>query len=289
MNEKQLASFLAAADAGSFSKAAKQNYISTPALISQIEGLESSMNTKLFIRSARGITLSKSGTIFYDTAKKILQLYEQALASCAAQEDCTLKIALAAEQYPAFFMSACTKFKHLHPQYDFEFVNCSYNEQIDALKKEEAQAAIIAKPKKELLYSLEYQPLYEDHYAFGMNACHPLAAKDKILPADLHGQLVVCGHYPYMETSFAKTLAAYGANIEEAMQEYNAQKQKQTLFKNQLLVFHSRWAKNYSGLLVVKESDIPAGSIGLLYSKKAKEKLEPFIQFLEENEKETSK
>jgi DNA-binding transcriptional LysR family regulator len=289
MNEKQLSSFITAADAGSFSKAAKQNYISTPALIAQIEGLESSMNTKLFIRSARGITLSKSGIIFYDKAKMILQLYEQALAECKTLDQNTLKIALAAEQYPAFFMEACTRFKHMYPQYDFEFVSCSYNEQIEALKKEEAQAAIIAKPKQELLYSLEYQPLYEDHYAFAMNACHPLAAKDKIVPSDLNGQLVICGHYPYMEQSFAKTLAPFGAKIEESMQEYNAQKQKQTLFKDQLLVFHSRWAKNYSGLLVVKESDLPAGSIGLLCCKKAKDKLEPFIQFLQENEKETSK
>lgn len=57
----QLDTFLRVADAGSFSKAAEEAYITPTAVIKQINLLEESLDVKLFDRSHRGLTLTKAG------------------------------------------------------------------------------------------------------------------------------------------------------------------------------------------------------------------------------------
>ena len=51
MYNPQLDTFLCVVEAGSFSKAAEQLYISAPAVIKQINSLEASLGMKLFDRT----------------------------------------------------------------------------------------------------------------------------------------------------------------------------------------------------------------------------------------------
>ena len=57
---------------GSISKAAQNLFISQPHLSNQIKALESQLGVTLFIRSARGIHLTREGKIFVDDAQSIL-------------------------------------------------------------------------------------------------------------------------------------------------------------------------------------------------------------------------
>ena len=61
MYNPQLETFIRAADAGSFNKAAEESYITPTAVIKQINLLESSLGVKLFERSHRGLTLTNAG------------------------------------------------------------------------------------------------------------------------------------------------------------------------------------------------------------------------------------
>ncbi len=79
MYNRQLDSFIKAADSGSFSKAAKAMYISSPAIIQQINLLEESCGFKLFIRSNHGIKLTPAGCSLYEDAKNIVRLSNDAL------------------------------------------------------------------------------------------------------------------------------------------------------------------------------------------------------------------
>ena len=54
MYNPQLETFIRAADAGSFNKAAEESYITPTAVIKQINLLESSLGVKLFERSQIG-------------------------------------------------------------------------------------------------------------------------------------------------------------------------------------------------------------------------------------------
>ena len=57
----QLDTFLRVADAGSFSKAAEEMYITPTAVIKQINLLEDSLGVMLFIRTHRGLNLTEAG------------------------------------------------------------------------------------------------------------------------------------------------------------------------------------------------------------------------------------
>lgn len=61
MYNPQLDTFLAVVEAGSFNKAAERLYISPPAVIKQINLLESSLGVRLFTRTHRGLVLTEAG------------------------------------------------------------------------------------------------------------------------------------------------------------------------------------------------------------------------------------
>ena len=69
----QLDTFLCVAEAGSFNKAAEQLYISPPAVIKQINLLEETLGVQLFVRTHRGLTLTKAGQSLLQDAKYIIQ------------------------------------------------------------------------------------------------------------------------------------------------------------------------------------------------------------------------
>lgn len=69
----QLETFLCVVEAGSFNKAAEKLYISPPAVIKQINLLESSLGVILFERTHRGLILTKAGQSLYQDSKYIIQ------------------------------------------------------------------------------------------------------------------------------------------------------------------------------------------------------------------------
>ena len=73
MYNPQLDTFLCVAEAGSFNKAAEQLYISPPAVIKQINLLEETLGVQLFVRTLRGLTLTKAGQSLLQDAKYIIQ------------------------------------------------------------------------------------------------------------------------------------------------------------------------------------------------------------------------
>ena len=57
--------FYEVASCGNISKAAKKLYISQPAISKSIVKLEDGLDTKLFHRNSRGVTLTEEGTVLY--------------------------------------------------------------------------------------------------------------------------------------------------------------------------------------------------------------------------------
>ena len=72
MYNPQLDTFLCVVEAGSFSKAAEQLYLSAPAVIKQINSLEASLGMKLFDRTHRGLVVTEAGQSIYNDAKYII-------------------------------------------------------------------------------------------------------------------------------------------------------------------------------------------------------------------------
>lgn len=65
-NLSQYRIFYAVARAGNISKAAKELYISQPAISKSISKLEDSLNTTLFTRNSRGVQLTEEGQVLFE-------------------------------------------------------------------------------------------------------------------------------------------------------------------------------------------------------------------------------
>lgn len=65
--------FYTVANAGNISKAAKELYISQPAISKSIQKLEESLNCKLFSRSSRGVILTDEGALLYNHVKEAFE------------------------------------------------------------------------------------------------------------------------------------------------------------------------------------------------------------------------
>lgn len=68
--------FYIAAKTGNISAASKELYISQPAVSKSITKLEANLNTKLLIRSSRGVTLTREGEILYERLKEAFHSIE---------------------------------------------------------------------------------------------------------------------------------------------------------------------------------------------------------------------
>ncbi|GHO51193.1 LysR family transcriptional regulator [Ktedonospora formicarum] len=80
MENDLLHSFIHVIDAGSLSKAAEKLYLSSTALMKQMNVLEAQIGVQLLIRTHHGIRATDAGMSLYADAKFLLQYSEQAIA-----------------------------------------------------------------------------------------------------------------------------------------------------------------------------------------------------------------
>lgn len=77
MHLDNLRYFYEVAQAKSISNVARYSHISQSALSQQLQKLEENFNTKLFIRSNKGVSLTKEGQIVYNHCEAILNTYNK--------------------------------------------------------------------------------------------------------------------------------------------------------------------------------------------------------------------
>ena len=79
MGNDLLKAFIEVIDAGSFSKAAEKLYLSSTALMKQMNVLEAQIGVQLLIRTNHGIRATDAGMSFYQDAKFLLQYSEKSI------------------------------------------------------------------------------------------------------------------------------------------------------------------------------------------------------------------
>lgn len=193
MDIKQLEAFVCVARMGSMTAASEALYLSTPALAQQINRLEREVRVPLFHRSPRGMTLTPAGKVFLEDARNILEMTESMLNRCRdleKQAERTVRIGSVKGLVPDFYpriqhaaRRSCPEIQLEHTEDTFEALRQALLDgQIDAL--EFYDAPLTRSPL------LRYIPLVTEGRSCLMTFDHPLAAKQRITPADLAGQTV---------------------------------------------------------------------------------------------------
>lgn len=119
MNLKQLEAFVQVAEGGSFSKAAKELFLTQPTISAHISSLEKELNSRLFVRNTKEVGLSEDGKDLYKYARQMVDLEKQIEERFETKEDggrhC---ITIAASTIPAQYLlpKVLTRFSERYPE-----------------------------------------------------------------------------------------------------------------------------------------------------------------------------
>lgn len=129
MDLTRLNYFVAAAETGSFTEAARREYTSQPNISKQMLALEAELDVKLFHRENRTIRLTKAGEYLFKEIKdlpgKLNQIFETTRALSRGDQG-QLTIGLLAGQMNADFIERFNAFHTAHPDVSFTLERASF-------------------------------------------------------------------------------------------------------------------------------------------------------------------
>ena len=196
MYNPQLDTFLKVADAGSFNKAAEDLYITPTAVIKQINLLETDLGVKLFLRSHRGLTLTKAGKSLYNDAKYIIRYCRDSVirAKNAMQEDTkSIRIGTSPMTPAQILVELWPKIHAICPQIKFQLVpfeNTPENAR-EILRNLGQNIDVVAGIFDETMLELRQCRGFEisrQELSCAVSVHHRLAEKNMLEVSDLYGE-----------------------------------------------------------------------------------------------------
>jgi len=143
--------FYEVAITNSISKASKKLHVSQPALTKQIKKLEDYLNCKLFIRTQKGVILTKEGETIFGDIKKGLNAFELAEKKLIDDNNLitgTIRLGVSTTMAKTFLMPYIKAFHKLHPKIVFEISTDPTNVLKEELKKGKIDFVIAKFPPK---------------------------------------------------------------------------------------------------------------------------------------------
>lgn len=141
--------FYTVANTGNISKAAKELYISQPAISKSIQKLEESVGCRLFSRSSRGVILTEEGRLLYDhvrTAFETLTLGEEKLKRSIELGVGHLKIGVSSTLCKYLLLPCLKEFIRQNPHTSISISCQSTNETLKLLEDNKIDIGLIGKP-----------------------------------------------------------------------------------------------------------------------------------------------
>jgi len=191
----QLETFLKVADAGSFSKAADESYITPTAIIKQINILEADLGIALFVRTHQGITLTDSGKSMYKDTKYLIKYAKDSVerAKSAMLDNNIISIGTSPMTPSGFLIKLWPKIHEKCPDIKFKlttFENTPENAR-EILRNFGQHIDVVAGWfDKEFLKTSECEALelFKDPIRCAVPITHKLAQKDTLTVQDMYGE-----------------------------------------------------------------------------------------------------
>lgn len=183
MELRHLRYFIAVAEEGHITRAAKRLGIQQPPLSFQIHSLEKELAVQLFRRLPRGVELTDAGKAFLERARGILDQVERALAAThrtARGEQGRVAVGFTSSApFHPFVPRVIRNFRELFPLVSLALEESGSSELVQALHSEEIDAAFIRSPVADVV-DLLVRPILEEEMVVAVPAGHALAASIEI-------------------------------------------------------------------------------------------------------------
>lgn len=141
--------FYTVANTGNISKAAKELYISQPAISKSVQKLEESLGCRLFSRSSRGVFLTDEGKLLYEhvrTAFETLSLGEEKLRRSIELGVGHLKLGVSSTLCKYLLLPYLKEFIRRNPHISISISCSSTNDTLKLLEENKIDIGLIGRP-----------------------------------------------------------------------------------------------------------------------------------------------
>ena len=159
--------FYTVANAGNISKAAKELYISQPAISKSIQKLEESLNCKLFSRSSRGVILTDEGNLLYGHVKEAfetLNMGEDKLKRSIELGVGHISIGVSTTLCKYMLLPYLSEFVHRNPHISISISCQSSNETLRLLDDNKIDIGFVGKPENLKGFHFDFLDNIEDTF-----------------------------------------------------------------------------------------------------------------------------
>jgi DNA-binding transcriptional LysR family regulator len=194
MTLQQLKYIIEIANCGSMSEAAKRLYISQPSLSNAVKELESELGLKIFIRTNRGISLTKEGTEFLGYARQVNEQAELLEARFLNTKPVKRHFSVSTQHY-SFAVNAFVSLikQYSYEEYEFTLRETRTYEIIEDVKRLRSEIGILYlsafnyKVMEKLIAEngLIFHPLFQADPHIFVSKKNPLAQKMRVTLDDL--------------------------------------------------------------------------------------------------------
>jgi len=190
MESKQLRYFVTVVDMKSFSRAAKQLFVSQPALSSVIRNMEKEYGVQLIYFLGKQMHLTSHGTQLYAMAQNMLRQQDaihEMMHGSFPMEKGILRIGLSHTMGPCLFPRLVSGFLEKYP--DIEYVVEQYiglKEIQDMVNKHQLDVGFVLLPV--LANAFDVVPIHKSSRVIIASKRHPLAQRESLRFADLRDE-----------------------------------------------------------------------------------------------------
>lgn len=189
---RHLRSFVAIAETGNLSKAAKRLNLSQPAISHQMKLLEDYLAVELFQRKSNPLRLSRSGerllTAAYEVEKLVMQS-ERDIARIAGGKAGQLRIAVECHSCFDWLMPSMDAFREGWPEVEMDLVSGFQPDPVGLLVQDVADLVIVsqAKPRADVVF----HPLFRYEVLALLARNHPYTKKTHLTAKDFAKETLV--------------------------------------------------------------------------------------------------
>ena len=296
MYNPQLETFLCVVEAWSFSKAAEKMYITAPAVIKQINSLESSLNLQLFDRTHRGLIVTEAGKSLYKDTKYIIQYSKDSVAraqNAMKENKEVIRVGVSPMTPPQVFVELWPKIQKMYSDIKFQIVtfeNTPENAR-EILGNLGQNIDVVAGIFDETLLSLRKCQGFEisrEPFCCAVSLHHRLAYKEKLEITDLYGENLLLMH-----RGWSQNIDTMRDEIREHHPEihtvdfdfYSVEIFNRCENSNDILLAISSWESVHPLMKIIPVEWNYSIPFGLLYASEPSEKVKRLIRALEQLKK----
>lgn len=290
MFNSQLTAFVCVADSGSFNKAAEKLFISSTAVMKQINALEKHLDLKLLERTSRGVSLTPAGNVIYKHAKRLFDYSEAAI--CEARQaadaaDTTFCVGTSILNPCKPFMDLWYQINGQFPGYKLHIVPFEDDHEgilgeIAALGKK-FDFLIGACDSKQWLDRCNFLQLGTYRHCVAVPREHRLAQKALLSIEDLYGEtlmMVKQGDSSTVDQVRAEVEKHPQIRIEDTPQFYDIEVFNRCVQTRHVLMTLDCWAEVHPGLVTIPVDWPFTIPYGILYQLQPDEDIRQFLELV---------